>query len=47
MLERIDFYIEAPCVDNEKLSGDHLGEYSKNICKCAQTAQDIQLPFNV
>ncbi|SRR5258706_9162391 len=42
-LDRIDIYIEVPCVDYEKLSEDRLGETSESIHKLVQAARIIQL----
>ena len=42
LLDRIDIHIEVPRVDYEKLSGERLGETSKNIRARVQTARDLQ-----
>lgn len=42
LLDRIDIHIEVPRVDNEKLSGDRLGETSQSIRQRVQTARDLQ-----
>jgi magnesium chelatase family protein len=42
MLDRIDIHIEVPRVDNEKLSGNRLGETSETFRARVQAARDIQ-----
>ncbi len=42
LLDRIDIHIEVPRVDDEKLSGDRLGETSAAIHARVQAARDIQ-----
>jgi magnesium chelatase family protein len=42
LLDRIDFYIEVPRVDYEKLSGNKVSESSDLIRQRVQTARNIQ-----
>ncbi len=42
LLDRIDIHIEVPRVDDEKLSGDRVGEASEAIRNRVQAARDIQ-----
>jgi magnesium chelatase family protein len=41
LLDRIDFHIEVPRVDYEKLSSDRVGETSASIQQRVQAARDI------
>jgi len=42
MLDRIDIHIKVPLMDDEKISGDRIGELGKAIRARVQLARNIQ-----